>query len=94
MSEFRVQASSGGKPSPIGLAILEDLNRLPEMRTFVHTYEVSSHDKTGLGFDGGRLEEGTESYLYKEGASYVLFDEIGPGGKISGCLDQFLGRAG
>ncbi len=79
---WRPSSVGAGTPggSLYGLDTLRNLDRLPDLRTDTFAGQVSSHDKTGLAFDGGHSpDDGIESYLYREGANYVIFDEAGPG---------------
>lgn len=55
-----------------GLNSLLNLNNLPQLDGYAQTSEVSSHDPTGADYDYG-------NYLYGEGTSYIIFDEMGSG---------------
>lgn len=60
--------------APVGLAVLEHLERLPELRTDARTYQSSSHDPTGGNADH-------DFYLFDPGpgGEKVLLDVTGPG---------------
>lgn len=62
-------AYAGG---PVGLAALEQFERMGEMRPGVRTYQASSHDPTGDNDD-------RNFYLAQEGNENVLLDVEGPG---------------
>jgi hypothetical protein len=81
-------------PLPVGLAALTDLDALAELRLpGTRVEQVSSYDRTGgnadlgVGPDTAELLrnlglEPTEldnSYLYRDGDRYVIFDQFGPG---------------
>ena len=63
-----------------GIDLVNNLNTLPNLRSNVYSYQVSSHDKTGKAMDFGHKEDdGLESYLNIENGNYVLLDEKGAG---------------
>ena len=81
-------------PLPVGLDALVDLDSIAELRPpGMRVEQVSSYDRSGGNVDFGvgpdtaellRLvgAEPTEidnSYLYRDGDRYVVFDELGPG---------------
>jgi hypothetical protein len=64
-----------------GLEAMERFDLLPYIKQGVTIAHVSSHSKDGGNLDGGDYNDpsGTETYLYKEGTSFVLLDAKGPG---------------
>lgn len=62
--------------APMGTAALENLEALPLLRHGVSLVGTDSHDVTGDNDDGF---EARYSFLYRDGAEWVLFDEEGPG---------------
>ena len=79
---------------PVGLDALVDLDSLPLLRPPGQRVEqISSYDRTGgngdlgVGPDTAELlrllgiepTEADNSFLYRDGDRYVIFDELGPG---------------
>ena len=76
---------------PVGLAALTDLAGLAQQRPAgFRTQQVSSYDRTGGNLDFGISAEDAlaltgfrakldNSFLYRDGDRYVIFDEVGPG---------------
>ncbi|MDD5503074.1 MAG: DUF2961 domain-containing protein [Candidatus Thermoplasmatota archaeon] len=64
-----------------GLEAAERFDLLPYLKQGVTIGHVSSHAKDGGNLDGGTYDDpsGNETYLYKEGSSYVIMDAKGPG---------------
>jgi hypothetical protein len=86
--------SSGPPPIPIGLDALTDLAAIAEIRPAgLRVEQISSYDRTGGNGDLGVGPDTAEllallgippfeldnSYLYREGDRYVVFDAEGPG---------------
>lgn len=81
-------------PPPVGLPALTDLAALAELRPPGYRVEqISSYDRTGGNADLGVGPDTAEllrllgippveldnSYLYREGDRYIIFDSVGPG---------------
>ena len=79
---------------PVGLAAVTDLDTLAELRPpGTRVEQISSYDRSGGNADlgvgpdtaellrafGGDPTELDNSYLYRDGDRYVIFDELGPG---------------
>ena len=57
---------------PVGLANLEQIDKLPYIYSGVRTMQVSSHDRTGGIGDAGK-------FLGSSGSEYIMMDTAGPG---------------
>ena len=81
-------------PLPVGLDALVDLDSIAELRPpGMRVEQVSSYDRSGGNVDfgvgpdtadllrkvGAEPTEIDNSYLYRDGDRYVVFDELGPG---------------
>jgi hypothetical protein len=81
-------------PVPFGLAAVTDLTTIAELRPpGVNVGQISSYDRTGGNADLGLGPESStllaafgvppgvldNSFLYRDGERYVIFDETGPG---------------
>ena len=81
-------------PLPVGLDALVDLDSIAELRPpGMRVEQVSSYDRSGGNVDlgvgpdtaellrllGAEPTEIDNSYLYRDGDRYVIFDELGPG---------------
>ena len=79
-SVLPAQAQLGGASPATPLDLLRHPEEISQLRPLVTSMQVSSHDKAGFNYDNGHLpDDGLESYLYRDGANYVLLDETGPG---------------
>jgi hypothetical protein len=74
-------APEGAAYQAYGLEAAERFELLPYLKQGVTIGHVSSHAKDGGNLDGGTYDDpsGNETYLYKEGSSYVIMDAKGPG---------------
>jgi len=74
LSQF--PASVMAESKLVGITALEQLDKLPYLKTGVRAKQVSSYDRAGGNEDGFN---GYYSSLYRDSTGHVIFDEIGAG---------------